>query len=161
MAVAQHITAGVNETGETSPHLLVRVGCLLLAAVSAELGVWAAFFPRHFFFHFPGSGRAWVSADGPYNQHLVRDFGQYNLAFAILLIGAAVLASTQVRRLVLVAYVVQAVPHLVYHARHLSIYRSSDQVLNMVSLGLNVALPLVLLVIEPQLSRRPNRSTTS
>lgn len=141
------------------PHPIVRVGCLLLAAVSAELGVWATFFPRHFYNHFPGGGRAWVSVDGPYNQHLVRDFGQYNLAFAVLLVGAALIAYRPLRQLVLVAYVVQAVPHLVYHARHLSVYNTTNQVLNMISLALAVVLPVVLLAVEPQLPR--NRSTTS
>ena len=141
------------------PHPIIRVGCLLFAALSAELGVWAAFFPRHFYAHFPGGGRAWVSPDGPYNQHLVRDFGHYNLAFAVLFVGAAVTAYRPLRQLVLVAYLVQAVPHLVYHARHLSVYGSTDQALNMVSLSLAIVVPLVLLAVEPQLA--PNRSTTS
>jgi len=144
----------------TPPHPLIRIGCLLLAAVSAELGVWAAFFPRHFYAHFPGGGRAWVSPDGPYNQHLVRDFGNYNLAFMVLFVGAVLISYRPLRQLVLVAYLVQAVPHLVYHARHLSVYGSTDKALNMVSLGLAVALPLVLLVVEPQLSS-PKRSTIS
>lgn len=142
------------------PHPLVTAGCLILAAVSAELGVWAAFFPRHFYAHFPGGGRAWVSVDGPYNEHLVRDFGHYNLAFAVLFAGAALIAYRPLRQLVLVAYLVQAIPHLAYHARHLSLYRSTNKVLNMVSLGLAVVLPIVLLIIEPQLSR-PKRSITS
>jgi len=142
------------------PHPLVRAGCLILGAVSAELGVWAAFFPRHFYAHFPGGGRVWVSPDGPYNQHLVRDFGHYNLAFAVLFVGAALTSYRPLRQLVLAAYLVQAIPHLVYHARHLSIYASTDKVLNMVSLGLAVVLPIVLLVVDPQLST-PKRSTTS
>jgi hypothetical protein len=144
----------------TRPHPLVRAGCLILAAVSAELGVWAAFFPRHFYTHFPGAGRVWVSPDGPYNQHLVRDFGHYNLAFVVLFVGAALTSYRPLRQLVLLAYLVQAIPHLVYHARHLSVYASTDKVLNMVSLGLAVLLPIVLLIVDPQLSEAKS-STTS
>ena len=35
-----------------------------------------------FYDDFPGLGRSWVAADGPYNEHLVRDVGALNLALA-------------------------------------------------------------------------------
>ena len=63
----------------------VRVGCAALALSSAVIGVWAAFFPHAFYAHFPGGGHAWVAVDGPVNEHLVRDVGQLNLGFALLL----------------------------------------------------------------------------
>ena len=139
--MAEHMVATV-----TRPHPLVRAGCLILAAVSAELGVWAAFFPRHFYTHFPGGGRVWVSPDGPYNQHLVRDFGHYNLAFVVLFVGAALTSYRPLRQLVLVAYLVQAIPHLVYHARHVNVFSSGgDKVANMAALGLSVLGPLLVL----------------
>ena len=36
--------------------------------------------PAAFYDDFPGLGRMWVAPDGPYNQHLVRDVGELNLA---------------------------------------------------------------------------------
>jgi heme/copper-type cytochrome/quinol oxidase subunit 4 len=147
-------------SAESPPHPLIRVGCLLLAAVAGEVGVWAAFFPRNFYLHFPGAKHAWVSADGPYNQHLVRDVGQLNLTVAILLVVAAFAASRQLRQAVLGAYLVQAVLHLTYHATHLSRYvKSSDKVGTMASLGLGVVLAVVLLVAEPVLSGPATRGS--
>jgi hypothetical protein len=46
---------------------------------------------------FASSGRDWASAFGPYNEHLVQDYGELNLAFEVLLVFAAVLLE---RRLV-------------------------------------------------------------
>src|SRR3954471_13364403 len=60
--------------------LAERVVLALLAFTSAGIGVWAAFAPRAFYDKFPGLGQVWVAVDGPYNEHLVRDFGALNLA---------------------------------------------------------------------------------
>ena len=46
------------------------------------VGVWALVLPRSFYDDFPAAGRHWVSALGPYNEHLVRDVRQW----AVLLI---------------------------------------------------------------------------
>jgi hypothetical protein len=45
----------------------------------------------------PSGRRDWVSALGPYNEHLVLDYGELNLAFEVLLVFAAALLE---RRLV-------------------------------------------------------------
>ena len=44
--------------------------------------------PQSFYDDFPGLGRAWVSVDGPYNEHLVRDVGALNLALLVLFVVA-------------------------------------------------------------------------
>ena len=62
--------------------------------------MWEQFAPAAFWEGFPGLGRAWVSVDGAYNEHLVRDVGGLQLAVAVLLL-AALLRPT--RMLVLVA----------------------------------------------------------
>ena len=71
----------------------IRVALGYLALISLEIGVWAQFFPRSFFDHYPGLGRAWVAVDGPYNEHLVRDVGGLNLGLAAVLIIALVTLS--------------------------------------------------------------------
>jgi hypothetical protein len=139
---------------------VVRAGCGLLAVSSSIVGIWAALFPRSFYLHFPGGGHAWVAVDGPYNQHLVRDVGQLNLGFAILLaalaLSAVLAAHRATARVVLAAYLVPAVLHFVYHLSHLGLYGTGDAAGNMVTLGLAVAIPAALLV----LLARPVRAFT-
>jgi hypothetical protein len=125
--------------------LWLRLGLGLLAAAAANVGVWALAAPRSFYDDFPGGGRSWVSAVGPYNEHLVRDVGELNLALALLLAAAAVLLG---RRLVIVAlavYLVNAVPHFIFHVSHMDELSTGDQVAQTVSLALAVLLPLALL----------------
>ena len=134
---------------------LVRIGMALLAAGLAEVGIWAAFFPRAFYDHFPGGGHAWVSIDGPYNQHLVRDVGQLELGLALLLAIAALTATRSLARPALAVSIVPGALHFIYHASHLDLYRSSsDKVGNLVSLGLLAGLPVVLLAIDLRLAAR-------
>src|SRR4029078_1859716 len=71
----------------------IRIALGYLALISLEIGVWAQFFPRSFYDHYPGLGRTWVAVDGPYNEHLVRDVGGLNLGLAAVLIVALVTLS--------------------------------------------------------------------
>ena len=70
--------------------ILVRVALGYLAVVTAQIGFWALLAPRSFYDSFPGLGRAWISIDGPYNDHLIRDVGALNLALLVVLVVAAV-----------------------------------------------------------------------
>lgn len=93
----------------------VRIALGYLIIVSGQIGAWALFAPRSFYDSFPGLGRAWVSVDGPFNEHLVRDVGALNLALAVLFVAAWVWLD---RRLVSVAggaALVWGVPHAIYH----------------------------------------------
>ena len=93
----------------------VRIALGYLIIVSGQIGAWALFAPRSFYDSFPGLGRAWVSVDGPFNEHLVRDVGALNLALTVLFVAAWVWLD---RRLVSVAggaALVWGVPHAIYH----------------------------------------------
>ena len=128
--------------------LLQRAILVYLTFSGLLVGVWATFFPQSFYDDFPGAGRVWVAVDGPYNEHLVRDVGQLSLAVALV---SGVAAWTMVPLLVRVAaaaWLVNAVPHFVYHLRNLDSYDTVDQVGNVLSLGLLVALPIVVLVLS-------------
>lgn len=127
--------------------MIARAVLAVLAFSGAVLGVWALFDPKGFYDSFPGGGRAWVAADGPYNEHLLRDFGGLNLGLAFVLGIAALRFSVRLGRIAAVAALLFAVPHLAYHLNHLDVYETSDQVGNAVSLGLAVAAPLVVLVL--------------
>jgi uncharacterized membrane protein HdeD (DUF308 family) len=137
--------------------LVVRLALGAIAAVAVVVGVWAAFFPRSFYDGFPGFGRVWVAADGPFNEHLVRDVGQLILALAVVTVVAVVVPVAPLVRAVGAAWLVQGLPHLVYHASHLELYDTIDGVLNLVSLTVLVVLAVIAL-LGPQ--DRPVDATT-
>lgn len=136
-----------------------RLGLALLALSSVFVGAWAVLDPRGFYDSFPGAGRHWVSVDGPYNQHLVRDVGSLNLALAVLAAVAAWKLGPVLVRTAAVALLANAVPHFAYHATHLSVYGASDKVANLIALGAAVVIPCVVLgaSLSPAGRRRPPR----
>jgi Domain of unknown function (DUF4345) len=121
-----------------------RVVLIVLAAGAAFVGLWAVSAPSSFYTSFPGGSHRWVSADGPYNEHLIRDVGGLYLALLALAVGAIVRPTPQVTRLTGLAWVVFSVPHLAYHSAHLDVYNRTDQILNVLGLGASVLLGLVL-----------------
>lgn len=143
------------------PRTLARVILGVMAASSLLVGLWAEFAPTSFYEDFPGGGRHWVSADGPYNEHLVRDFGAMNLAMAFLLVVALVHLTPVLVRVAAITALVFAIPHFVYHARHLSVYDTSDKLANMFSLGLAIGGPIVLLLLDHALVRDEPQSTSN
>lgn len=117
-----------------------RLALGVLAAALAVVGGWAQFWPTSFFRSFP-AGRAWVAADGPYNEHLVRDVGGLTLALCLLMAVAVWRGRPDLIRLAAVAGLIHAVPHLIYHAAHLDLYATVDAIGNVVLLGTAVAIP--------------------
>jgi heme/copper-type cytochrome/quinol oxidase subunit 4 len=87
-----------------------------------------------------------VSADGPYNEHLVRDVGALNLALAVVTVVALIAFTRVVALAAALGWIVYQAPHLVYHLRHLDLYDASDKVANVASLVLALVLPIVVLV---------------
>ena len=113
-------------------HVVVRAGLVLVAAAQAEIGMWGLVAPKSFFSSYPGLGRHWVSALGPYNEHLLRDFAAAELGFAVLLLAAAIWFG---RTLVLVAgtaFLAATIPHLAYHVTQTDSISTGD---NLASLG--------------------------
>ena len=125
---------------------LSRLGLLFLSLTALQLGVWATLAPRSFFSTFPGGGRNWVAVDGPYNEHLVRDFGGLNLALAVVTVAALVLGTRAFVRTAAIAWLAWSVPHLVYHLRHLDVFATGDKVANVFALSLLVVIAVLLLV---------------
>jgi hypothetical protein len=125
---------------------LVRPVLLLLALGGLQVGLWLLISPRSFYDDFPGFGRTWVSVDGPYNEHAFRDFGNGQLALAVVLLAAFVRPQRYLVRPAALAYLLGAVPHLLYHANHLDLYDTGDQVANLVALGATVVLSAILVL---------------
>ena len=59
--------------------MAARVALVALAIGNGATGLLARLSPKTFYDDFP-FGRGWVVADGPYNEHLVTDFGAALLA---------------------------------------------------------------------------------
>ena len=137
--------------------LWIRIVLGYLALVSIQIGVWALFAPQSFYDGFPGLGRAWVSVDGPYNEHLVRDVGALNLALVVLFIAAAVSLSRPLILTAAGAAMVWGVPHLIYHLVNTDGLSSSDLALSLGGLVFFAGLPVALILVaqrrleEPQL----------
>ena len=125
----------------------VRLLLWLMALGNIGVGLQALFTPRSFYDNFPG-GRGWVGMDGPYNEHLVRDVGSLNLALVVLVLAALFVSTRSLARIAAVVWLVNAVPHFVYHARHINMagMEGSDKVGILVTLGGAVVLPVLVLL---------------
>jgi nucleoside-diphosphate-sugar epimerase len=138
---------GAQLPGEAGIGGVARGILALLAVNSLLVGFWAQLAPRRFYTGFPGFGRHWVSADGPFNEHLIRDVGGLNLALAVVLIAGVVLATRPAARVAALATLVYGVPHFTYHLAHMNLYSGSDQVASGAGLALSVVLPVVVLAL--------------
>ena len=139
--------------------IATRVVLALLAFSSAVVGLWATLAPRSFYDEFPGGGRTWVSADGPYNEHLVRDVGELNLALTVVTVFALVVLTRTLVLAAALAWLVYSVPHLVYHLRHLAPFDGDDVVSIPVSLSLAVVGGVLLLLPPRERERDRDRQT--
>ena len=123
-----------------------RIVLTVTAALGLYVGVWAAAFPQGFYDAFPGFGLMWVSVDGPYNEHLIRDVGGLYLAVAAATVYAIFSRSLAPTRAVGIAWTVFGIPHLAYHLHHLEGLSAIDVIGNVISLGGSVLLGLALLL---------------
>ncbi len=130
-----------------TPTRWIRLALGYLALQSINLGVWAMFAPQSFYDGFPGFGRAWISLDGPYNEHLVRDVGALNLALAVVLVWAIVTLDRQVVFAAAAAAVAWGLPHVAYHAANTDGWAASDLVASLGGLALFAFLPLAVAVM--------------
>jgi nucleoside-diphosphate-sugar epimerase len=140
---------------------LVRIGLWLMALVTLFAGLRQQFAPRAFYDTFPGFGLQWVSVDGPYNEHLLRDLGGANLALALVILFAIFRPSVGLVRAVAGAMLVAQVPHFVYHAAHLDLLPSVlDRALQTTLLALVIIVPLAVFLAAGRIApARPRTST--
>ncbi|MHC2998472.1 hypothetical protein OB08_04125 [Microbacterium sp. HJ5] len=110
------------------------------------VGVWAYFFPLSFYDSFPGVLGSWVSVDGPFNEHLIREVGAMYLALGAASIGSLVWRSALGYRILGIAWTVFGVLHFAYHALHLDHLPAVDAVGEMVALGVSLLLGILLLI---------------
>jgi hypothetical protein len=124
----------------------IRGALAFLSLGELAIGIWALFLPRSFYEDFPSSGRDWVSTLGPYDEHLVRDVGEFNLAFGVLLALAAIVPEHLLVRVSLVAYLVYTVPHFVFHLAQIGAFSMADNLAQLAGLGFQVVIPVAILL---------------
>jgi hypothetical protein len=127
------------------------VGLTLLAVINVFTGFWASVDPDGWWSSFPGFGHAWVIGFGSYNEHLVRDVGGFFLAFGVLFAIAAIYLSKRLAGAALGAWLFFAAPHLAFHLRNRGELSSTDNLLSLEGLAVEVIIPVVLLILLPRI----------
>jgi hypothetical protein len=100
------------------------------------------FAPRSFYDDVPT-----VSADPPFNQHLMSDVGGLSLAMAAVMGASALLMDRSLVRAALAAYLVYSVSHLLFHATHLGGMSPGGTALLLTGLTLLPLIALALMVL--------------
>ncbi|MGR0319418.1 hypothetical protein [Agromyces sp. ZXT2-3] len=116
------------------------------AAIAFFVGGWAFFAPDSFYDSFPGVLGTWISTDGPFNEHLIRDVGGLYLGLGVASVAGLVWRSPAVFRTLGLAWTVFGALHLGYHVTHLGHQDASDDIAAITSLTIALALGVVLLI---------------
>jgi hypothetical protein len=127
---------------------VLRAGLWFLTFVELAVGLVATLAPRAFYDYVP-----WVNLIPPYSEHLMRDYGAMNLSLALVFVVAATTMERRMVRVALSAYLLFAIPHLIFHVTHLQNFTTAAAVGQTTALTLAV-LPVALLVLTRQ--RRSN-----
>jgi len=120
--------AAVDDAGASRGAWWRRIPLAILAVSGLNVGLWIQIAPRSFFDEFPGAGHRWVAAFGPYNEHLLRDFGAMNVALGVL---AAVALFRYQRTLVQAAagaWMLFGAQHLLFHLFHVDALEGFDRI---------------------------------
>ena len=127
--------------------MAARVALVALAIGNGSTGLLARLDPQVFYDDFP-FGRSWVAADGPYNEHLVTDFGAALLAIAALCLVGVWRTTRELVIGAAVVNIVLGVFHIVYHAGVADLLGTTDNILSFTSIGLGIVLGLLLLPLS-------------
>jgi len=123
--------------------MILRAGMWFLTLVELAVGLVATLAPRVFYDYVP-----WVDLAPPFAEHLMRDYGAMNLALGLVIAVAAITMDRVMVRTSLAAYLMFAVPHLLFHVTHHDHYTASQAIGETTALTIAVLLPLALLVLS-------------
>ena len=121
---------------------VLRAGLWFLAFVEVFVGLVATLFPRIFYDYVP-----WVDLVPPFSEHLMRDYGAMNLSLALVFVAAAITMERRMARIALAAYLLFAIPHLIFHLTHLAHFTTAAATAQTTVLMIAVLLPVVLLIL--------------
>ncbi|MGV0050326.1 hypothetical protein ACRU43_13960 [Mycobacterium colombiense] len=127
----------------------LRAGVWFLTVVEIAIGLVATLAPRAFYDYVP-----WVDLILPFSEHLMRDYGAMNLSLALVFVVAAITMERRMVRIALGAYLLFAIPHLIFHLTHLEHFTTAGAVGQTIVLTVAVLLPVALLILTATLSSR-------
>ena len=127
---------------------LLRAGMWFTAFIELAIGAVATLMPRAFFDYTP-----WVNLAPPFSEHLMRDYGAMNLALGLVTVVAVFTMDRRMVRTALAAYLIFAIPHLMFHVMHHDDYTTSQAVGETTALTFAMLLPLALLTLTWRIRR--------
>ncbi|WP_231995955.1 hypothetical protein [Mycobacterium sp. 852002-51163_SCH5372311] len=133
--------------------IVLRAGVWFLTFVEIVVGLVATLAPRAFYDYVP-----WVDLIPPFCEHLMRDYGAMNLSLGLVFVVAAVTMERRMVRIALGAYLLFAIPHLIFHLTHLEHFTTGAAVWQTMLLTVAVLLPVGLLILT---AWRPRPSTAA
>lgn len=114
-----------------------------MGVAALAMGGWAFLWPRGFYDDFPYPGAAWVSTLGPFDEHLMVDFGSALIGLGIIVLIAAWKRSVEALRIAMVGYVAFGALHFGYHLGTFEAFTTAS--------ALTQATGLLALVVVPAL----------
>lgn len=131
----------------------IRGWTIALGVGALSQGVWAYFLSRSFYDDFPLEGVGWVSALGPFNDHLTTDVGAALLGMGLAAVAAGWTGSASAIRAIAAAFAIFGIAHLAFHLGHLSPFSFGSAAAQLMSLSVVVVLPVVLYVTAGRYER--------
>jgi len=125
----------------------VRGWTIALGLGALTQGIWAYFASRSFYDDFPVEGVGWVSALGPFNDHLTTDVGASLLGMGVVAVVVGWTGVPSAIRAVAAAFAIFGIAHLAFHLGELEAFSFASATAQVVSLSVVVVLPAALYVI--------------
>lgn len=138
----------MNRTSPTRDRIggLQTVGLVGTIIIALGVGVWAYVLPREFYDHFPSVLGEWISQDGPFNEHLIRDHGAQYLALGAGSVMAVLWRSQPLYRVLGIAWGSFGVLHFAYHVTHLEHMSTQDAAAQMIVLAVAALLGIAIAI---------------
>lgn len=138
---------------------LQTVGLVGTIIIAIGVGFWAYVLPREFYDHFPSLLGEWISQDGPFNEHLIRDHGAQYLALGAGSVAALFWRSQPLFRVLGIAWGSFGVLHFAYHATHLGHMSTRDAVSQLIVLAVAALFGIAIAIPKRRRSRSRSRSS--
>lgn len=123
----------------------IWVTAAAMGGVLALLGGWAFLWPGSFYADFPIPGAAWVSTLGPFDAHLITDFGAAQLGLAVIVVVAVWRRSLEALRIAMGGYVAFGALHFAYHLGSFEAFTTASALTQATALMAVVLLPAFVL----------------
>ena len=136
----------------------IQVLLLALALPQAAVSAWAILAPRLFYDAFPAPGHPWVGSLGPYNEHLIIDYGASSLALVVISLMAVRRPGRTITIAAAIGWIAWTFPHLLFHLAHADALPPFDSVLNATVVVIGATLSVFLLIAAHALPDQADRA---